>query len=67
MRLDDAILEELERDGPGTVKEIGDRLAVRVQDALDRLIKAHKVSKAGFHGKGNVTYSRVPPPPIRLI
>ncbi len=52
MRLDDAILEELER-GDGTVKEIGLRLVARVQHALDRLVAGGKVTKEGFPGKGN--------------
>jgi hypothetical protein len=52
-RLDDAILEELERGGAGTVKDISDRLSRRVYEALERLVSADKVTKDGFPGKGN--------------
>ena len=62
VKIDDVILEELRRGG-GTAKDIGERLAAGVQRALDRLVKADKVRKAGFPGKGNLkTYSL---PPIR--
>jgi hypothetical protein len=57
MKIDKAVLEELGR-GKGTVKDIGERLAARVHDALERLVKAKRVGKAGFPGKGNLkTYS----------
>jgi hypothetical protein len=52
MKLDDAILEELEH-GSGTVKGISERLSDRVYNALERLVKADKVKKEGYQGKGN--------------
>ncbi len=52
MKLDDAILEELER-GRGTVREISERLSKRVYDALERLADQEKVAKKGHPGKGN--------------
>lgn len=68
MKIDEAILEELGRGGEGTVKDIGERLASRIQRALDRLVKAKKVEKAGFHGKGNLkTYSLPRQPAPRRI
>lgn len=64
MRLDEAVLEELERGG-GTVKEIGERLSGRIQHALDRLVGAKKVIKDGYPGKGNQkAYSLPQEPPI---
>jgi hypothetical protein len=62
MKLDDAILEELER-GKGTVKQIGERLAARVQDALYRLIESEKVVPSGYPGKGNEKSYSLPPQP----
>jgi hypothetical protein len=43
MQLDDAILEELKRAGPGTEKEISDRLSGRLYAAFQRLIDAEKI------------------------
>jgi hypothetical protein len=66
VRLDDAVLEELERAGPGNVKQIGERLSGRVYEALERLVLADKVSKEGFLGKGHEkTYSLRQPDPIK--
>src|SRR5579872_4747247 len=53
MKLDDAILEELELGGDGTVREIGDRLARRVQEALYRLLRRKHVYAIGYEGQGN--------------
>lgn len=62
MKLDDAVLEELER-GEGTVKDISERLAARLQHALDRLVKTRKIVKDGFPGKGNEKIYSLPPKP----
>ncbi len=63
MKLDDAIIEQLELSGESTVKEIGERLSARIQSALDRLVKAGKVAKSGHNGQGNIKYYDLPPPP----
>jgi hypothetical protein len=60
MKIDEAVLEELYR-GEGTVTEIAERLAGRVRDALERLVKAKRVIKDGFCGKGNIKTYSVPP------
>jgi hypothetical protein len=52
VKLDDVILEELRR-GPATVSQIAEGISKRVYVALDRLVKAGKVIKHGFPGKGN--------------
>ena len=60
MKLDEAILEELER-GKGTAKEIGERLSARVQHALEKLVREKKVTKTGYEGKGNIKYYDLAP------
>jgi hypothetical protein len=58
VKLDEAVLEELERAGAGTAKEIGERLSGCVYEALKRLVKADRVTKDGYPGQGNEkTYS----------
>ena len=52
VKLDDVVLDELGR-GSGTVNEIAERISKRLYVALDRLVKAKKVIKSGFPGKGN--------------
>jgi hypothetical protein len=61
MKIDEAILEELER-GAGTVKQIIDRLSdrSRVYEALERLVAAKRVEKDGHPGKGNEKTYRLP-------
>ena len=67
MKLDEAILDVLERDGPGTVKDISEGLSRRVYDALKRLVKDKKVKKDGHPGKGNEKYYYLPePPPVSI-
>jgi hypothetical protein len=66
MKIDEAVLEELWRGG-GTVKEIAERLADRVRDALERLVKAKRVIKNGYDGKGNIKTYSVPPIKKRKI
>jgi hypothetical protein len=46
VKLDDAILEEIARRGPGTATEIGQRLSKRVYDGLQRLLEAGEVQKS---------------------
>jgi hypothetical protein len=53
LKLDDAILEELERSGDGTAKQISERLSLRIYEALQRLVRDQRVVKEGFPGKGN--------------
>lgn len=74
MKLDGAILEELERGGPGTVKEIGERLSRRVYSALERLANAEIVIKGGIEGKGNEKLYRLrehvipdPIPQVKIV
>lgn len=47
MRLDEAILEELER-GRGTVSDIEDGLSKQIRPAFERLLSSGKIIKAGF-------------------
>jgi hypothetical protein len=58
IKLDDAILEELERGG-GTIESIGLRLSRRVSEALERMAAAGLVSR---EGEGNRKTYRVPNP-----
>ena len=68
MKLDEAIIEELRDGGNGTVKEIGHRLASRVQHALERLVASEQVYKFGYEGRGNEkTYSLSPSDPSEPI
>jgi hypothetical protein len=53
LKLDEAILEELERGGAGNSKQIGKRLSIRVYEALQRLVRDEKVVKSGWPGRGN--------------
>jgi hypothetical protein len=48
MKLDDAIVEELDRAGPGTEKEIGERLAGRLYAALQRLVHDRIINHDAF-------------------
>ncbi len=64
MRLDDAILEELER-GEGTVAHIIERISGRVRHALDRLEKSKQVVRENLGGKNNeLVYKLTPGEPI---
>jgi hypothetical protein len=47
VRLDEAILEELER-GRGTVSDIEDGLSKQIRPAFERLLSSGKIIKAGF-------------------
>ena len=53
MKLDEAIMEELGRDGQGTRKEIIERLAGRMHHALVRLASAGKIHKLDGPYAGN--------------
>jgi hypothetical protein len=46
-KLDEAILEELERNGPGSRVELTRRLAGRMQPALKRLVDSGAVYRVG--------------------
>jgi hypothetical protein len=59
VKLDEAILEELER-GEGTVKDISERLSKRLQHALERLCDADRVVRSGYEGKGNLKVYSLP-------
>jgi hypothetical protein len=63
VKLDEAILEELEIGGEGTAKEIRERLSAHVQHALERLVCDKKVIKTGYKGQGNIKYYDLPSPP----
>jgi hypothetical protein len=64
MSLDDILLRELGR-GPGTVKEIADRLESRVRFRLDRLRVRSLVIREGRGGAHRqFTYSLLRPEPI---
>jgi hypothetical protein len=64
LKLDEAILEELER-GVGTVKQISVRLSRRVYDALERLARDQRVVKEGWPGKGNEKIYSLPKDTVR--
>jgi hypothetical protein len=67
MRLDEAIVEELARFGQGTRKEIVERLAGRMQHALDRLANSGKIYKLDGPYAGNEKVYSLSPRLVRPI
>ncbi len=66
LKLDEAIIEELERGGDGNAKQIRERLSRRVYDALERLVIDQKVVKTGWHGKGHEKMYSLPKEPFTM-
>lgn len=65
MMLDEAVFEEIKRAGRGTSEDIQHRISKRIYLALERLVRAERIIKEGFPGKGNPkTYSL--PKPARV-
>ena len=48
MKLDEAIVEALERFGPGTEKDIGERLGGRLYAALQRLVGDGRIHQYAY-------------------
>ena len=66
LKLDEAIIEELERGAMAMRSESGSAFSRRVYDALERLVIDQKVVKTGWHGKGNEKIYSLPKEPFTM-